>query len=47
MDAIDLLELLRHKLFQDHTEWSGLTKSDFNSAIKEIESLYSQLEEKK
>ena len=44
MDAIDLLRLLKHKLFEDYNTWGSLTKKAFNQAIEEIEGLYKQIE---
>jgi len=45
MDAIDLLEKLRSDLFRNRIELEGYEVKDFTNAIKEIESLYSQIED--
>lgn len=47
MEALEILEDLRHVLFQDFTKWRGYSRRDFSKAIAELEALEQHIEELK
>lgn len=47
MEALEILEDLKHVLFQDFTKWRGYSRHDFSKAIAELEALEQHIEELK
>lgn len=45
MEALEILEDLKHVLFQDFTKWRGYSRRDFSKAIAEVEALEQRIKE--